>query len=505
MTVARRIETLHRRIETLKRRDALAGGDGSQWAKEMFPRWASADFAPHHLEMLRWAGAVESGVAPRPFVAVWPRGGAKSTLAEIAVAMLGLQGGRRYALFVSETQNQADRHVSNIGSLLESDAVERAYPEHGDREVSKHGYARGWRRNRLQTAGGFTVEGFGLDTAARGAKIDAYRPDVIVLDDVDGEHDTERISRKKLNIITRSILPAGSADAAIIVTQNLIHADGVVARLVDGRADMLGSRTLSGPVPSVHDLETERVRDEVTKRWRDVIRGGRPSWPGGQPLEACQELIDRIGLSAFLVECQHEVHEKPGALWNRRCLVNNRVAEPPRDDDGNLLLTRIVIGVDPSGGKGEIGIVAAGLRGSTAYVLKDATVAGALGPRAWATAVVNLYHELQADAVVVERNYGGDMARYTLETVDPSVNIKEVTASRGKALRAEPIASLYGAAEVEYVDSCVRHVGTFPQLETELCGWAPGDDSPNRLDALVWALTELMIARSAPMDFTRVF
>lgn len=228
----------------------------------MFPGYVRADFAPHHLDLMEWAWEIEQNVAPRPFVAIWPRGGAKSTLAEIIVGALGLRGKRKYCLYVSETQAQADRHTQSIAGLLESDSVEASYPEHGKPKIGKFGNLRGWRRDRLWTDGGFVADGFGLDVAARGAKVDEHRPDVIVLDDLDSENDTPRTTQRKLDLITRSILPAGTKDVAVLGVQNLITPDGIFAQLSDGRADFLSLRILSGPIPAVRDLKTERVFDE---------------------------------------------------------------------------------------------------------------------------------------------------------------------------------------------------------------------------------------------------
>lgn len=486
MNYSKRIEDAEAAVQARKAQTRLNTAGAVEWLRAMFPGYVCADFADHHLDLLEWAWEIESDKAPRPFICIWPRGGAKSTLTEIIVAALGLRGKRRYCLYCSETQQQADQHVQSIAGLLESKSVDEAYPEHGERRIGKHGNARGWRRNRVATSGGFVVDALGLDVAARGAKIDEHRPDVIVLDDVDSESDTPRTTQKKLDLITRAILPAGTKTAAVIGAQNLITPEGIFAQLSDGRADFLSLRIVSGPIPAIREMKTERVYDEEMERFRDMIRSGVPTW-AGQDIEVCQETIDRTGLSSFLVECQHDVFEKPGALWTRRMLAHARIGDAPE-------LKRIAIGVDPSGGRAEIGIIAGGLgNDGKGYVLRDATKPGADGPRAWAVAVVELYYELSADVIVVEKNYGGDMCEANIRAVDPAVNIKMVTASRGKALRAEPVASLYGTHELEYADSCVHHVGTFPELEQEMCGWSPGDPSPNRLDAHVWAFTELLL------------
>ncbi len=113
-----------------------------------------------------------------------------------------------------------------------------------------------------------------------------------------------------------------------------------------------------------------------------------------------------------------------------------------------------------------------------------------------ARAVITEYNTWQMDRVVAERNFGGDMVKHTIKTaardLKQDVSYKDVTASRGKAIRAEPVAALYEQGKI-------HHVGMFEGLEGELCGWVPGEGkSPNRLDALVWAVTELMIKSVRP-------
>lgn len=171
----------------------------------------------------------------------------------------------------------------------------------------------------------------------------------------------------------------------------------------------------------------------------------------------------------------------PGALWNQTTIDEYRVNQAPE-------LIRIVIGVDPSGtshsGSDECGIIAAGLgNDGRYYVLRD--ISGVVSPEVWAARVVLIFDDLGADRVVAETNFGADMVISVLHNACPTLPTKKITASRGKAVRAEPIAYLY-------TDGKVSHVGQLMELEDEQCGWIPGSNwSPGRLDALVWALTEL--------------
>ena len=174
--------------------------------------------------------------------------------------------------------------------------------------------------------------------------------------------------------------------------------------------------------------------------------------------------------------------DNPGALWKRGVIENLRVREHP-------LLIRVVVGVDPAvtsdTKSNETGIVVAGIAADGhCYVLGDASLQGS--PLTWATAVKRVYDQHRVDRVIGEQNNGGELVEANVRTVDPLISYRGVWASRGKQTRAEPISSLYEQGKV-------HHVGAFPLLEDQMCDWAPdsGDPSPDRMDALVWALTAL--------------
>lgn len=181
---------------------------------------------------------------------------------------------------------------------------------------------------------------------------------------------------------------------------------------------------------------------------------------------------------------RQEIHaelltDTPGALWTAALLERNRVAHAPP-------MVRVVIGVDPAAGPGETGIIVAGLDADgTAFVLADATVEGP--PATWAAAVAAAYDCHAADRVVAEINQGGTMVTTVLRAARAQLPITTVRATRGKYARAEPVSALYERGRV-------RHVGLFPLLEDQLTTFVPGGPSPDRLDALVWALTHLMLA-----------
>jgi len=191
----------------------------------------------------------------------------------------------------------------------------------------------------------------------------------------------------------------------------------------------------------------------------------------------------RLGRQELLAEILTDIE---GALWRREVIDNTRVRQPPLD------LMRIVVAIDPAvtaeEDSDETGIIVAGMGGADrhGYILEDLSLKGA--PDDWARRAVNAYHRWKASRIVAEVNNGGDMVAHTIRMVDPFVPVQQVRASRGKRTRAEPISALYEQGKV-------HHVGEFGTLEDQLCTWVQGDDSPDRLDALVWALTELIGTR----------
>jgi len=188
------------------------------------------------------------------------------------------------------------------------------------------------------------------------------------------------------------------------------------------------------------------------------------------------------------------VEDVAGALWSWTMIETAQLNVKP---DFINHLDRIVVAVDPPATAGpdadECGIVVAGLmdgEGARGFVIADRS-RGGLSPVEWAQRAVNAYHEFAADRIVVEVNQGGDMVRSIVAQVDPSVPVREVRATRGKRLRAEPIAALYEQGRV-------RHLGRFPALEEQMAGFTgAGSKSPDRLDALVWALTDLLLSKKA--------
>lgn len=243
------------------------------------------------------------------------------------------------------------------------------------------------------------------------------------------------------------------------------------------------------PIPIVRALLADPAIVDVQRPTYDNIANLSPMY--------IQRVLKRYeGTRLGRQELRGEIMEDvPGALWKRDLIEQLRV---PAVGVG---IARVVVGVDPASTSketsDETGIVAAALgTNGHGYILRDASLQGT--PAEWAKAAVRAYSELQADRIVGEGNNGGEMVGYTILSVDPRVAYKMVWASRGKATRAEPISAMYEQERI-------HHVGSFPEMEDEMCTWVPGEKSPNRMDALVWALTELFFEGGEPQQGTVVY
>jgi phage terminase large subunit-like protein len=249
--------------------------------------------------------------------------------------------------------------------------------------------------------------------------------------------------------------------------------------------------------PSLHSRSASKAQDvrHAAKLYKKAAEDKSGRWAAFHftshdnphlSLEALSEIEQDMTSLAMRQEILAEdIEDAPGALWKRADI--KRATSVPEFE-------RIVVGLDPSATSDgdEAGIIVAGKAGKDYYVLSDMSRQGS--PQSWGTAAVAAYRLHKANVIVPEVNNGGEMVSLVLHQVDETVSVKPVTASRGKATRAEPVAALYEQGHV-------YHVGEFTNLEDEMCQWIPGDPSPNRMDALVWAITSLMTASGFQVMF----
>ena len=232
------------------------------------------------------------------------------------------------------------------------------------------------------------------------------------------------------------------------------------------------------------------IKNLMTREGVVVTRGATMDNAANLSAAALTELLEqyegtRTGRQELYGEYLEDVE---GALWHLELLDDHRVRTIPEGEE-----VRTVVAIDPAvtsaESSAETGIVVATLtRNGHIYITSDVSMKGS--PDTWARAAVAAYEMAGADCIVVEGNQGGDLHKTVLHTVSPNLPVKKVTATQGKKLRAEPVAALYEQGKV-------HHVGTFPKLEEQMTTWLPTDrESPDRLDALVWAVTELAFKRT---------
>lgn len=267
-------------------------------------------------------------------------------------------------------------------------------------------------------------------------------------------------------------------------------------RKLDEAWDMIQFGLRLGPHPRMVLTTTPKRRGRLRSVMADprtaVVRASTRDNPS-LPADRRERLYAMYGGTTIgRQELDAEViDDVAGALWSREMIDASRIASAPD-------MVRVVVAIDPSAtsteSADEAGIIAAGVNwAGHGYILSDESLRAS--PASWARAAVAAYQRLRADRIVAEVNNGGEMVEAVVRGValDMGVHVaySAVTASRGKQTRAEPISALYEQGRV-------HHVGAFPELEDQMCTWVPGERSPDRMDAAVWALTDLMVHADNP-------
>jgi phage terminase large subunit-like protein len=255
--------------------------------------------------------------------------------------------------------------------------------------------------------------------------------------------------------------------------------------------DMLQFGMRLGKKPRICVTSTPRpialLKELIMRPDVHVIKGRTADNSANLPPAFLAEIVKRYeGTRLGRQELDGDIlDDVPGALWSRDMIEAARIAKGT-----GPAMRRIVVAIDPAISVSETsdatGLVVVGLGDDNhGYVIED--LSGKYSPTAWATKAIAAYKRHEADRIVAEANQGGAMVETTLRAVDRSVPVRLVHASRGKITRAEPVSALYE-------QNRVHHVGAYPELEDELCSFEPGSaDSPDRLDALVWGVTDLML------------
>ena len=476
---------LHKlRTDAAKRGALLPPDDPIAWVTAIYRNTFSKPLGPQHKEVFEWAWNIQRGVRPAPFVAIWSRGFGKSTTAETIAVMLGAREQRKYLLYVSETQELADSHLLAIRGMIESPVLSTYYPVFAKPRVSREGHSRGWRHNRLYCGNGYVIDSIGLDTAKRGSRIMDARPDFMIFDDIDAKGDSTAITRKKIDTITASLLPAGSVDAAVMFVQNMIIDTGVFAQLSQEQPPFMRNRILSGPFPALTDFSWNLDRTGA------IEIHGTPTWEG-MDLEACRGIVRDIGITAFRSEYQHDITNE-GSLFES---VQFKHIAP----DAVPEMWRKVVAIDPAvtndDGSDSHGICVAGAS-DTGVVHILETWEKRADPELALRKGFYFAIKHGCDKVLIEGNQGGDMWLTLWDRIVeesgiseeriPGVEIVKATSSTGSKMeRASQMLVDYELQRIVHVEvpSCFDLEGALRRFPLR----KPFD----LVDAVYWAWSDL--------------
>ncbi len=384
--------------------------------------------------------------APRKIIRAGRRGGKTVGIAILAVEQF--LAGRR-VLYATPTADQIGQFWSTVGNAL-------AEP------IQAGVFVKNETRHTIELPG--TKQRIRAKTAWNADTLRGDYADLLILDE------WQLMNEDAWELVGAPMLLDNNGDAVFIFTPPSAR----TASVSKARDKLHANRLF------------ERARQDTTGRWAAFHFTSHDNPHISE--EALAELAQDMTPLAYRQEILAEsVTEVPGALWTRDVIEAGRVQQAPG-------LERIVVAVDPAASSKKnsnmTGIVVCGRdENGHGYVLADHTLRAE--PDGWARQAISACYRWEADCIVAEDNQGGEMVSYTLRTIDANVPVKLIHASRGKYLRADPISAMYSQGRV-------HHVGHFPDLEDQMCSWLPGDESPDRLDAMVHGMTELLLTRRTP-------
>ena len=385
----------------------------------------------------------------------------------VGVSILAVEAflaGRR-VLYGAPTQEQIDRFWTEVCRALDEPLQAGVFYKN----ETKHIISLPSAKTIIETTDGDSVPGeetrIRAKTAWNAESLRGDYADLLILDEWQNQDESA------WNEVGAPMLLDNDGDAVFIYTPPSLH-----------------SRSASKATDPQHAAKLfKKARADTSGRWQAWHFSSHDN-PHISKTALAEITQDMTALAIRQEIGAEDVDEAPGALWTREIIEKNRVQK-------KVDFSRIVVGVDPSATSGgdEAGIITAGATKTDFYPIADNTTQGS--PLVWATRAINAYLDHDADCIVAESNNGGEMVSTVIsqivkemKRINPhmrDVKVKLVHASRGKATRAEPISAIYEQGRG-------HHVGSFPLLEDEMCLWIPGDPSPNRMDALVWAGVELM-------------
>jgi hypothetical protein len=405
--------------------------------------WNTVNIRTPHAKQLPFLDST----AKRKVIRAGRRGGKTVGIAILAVR--AFQAGRRI-LYATPTQDQIERFWFEVKRALEAQTDSGRL----SKNETKHTIERLGTENRIRAKTAWNADTLRGDYA-----------DLLILDE------WQLMAEDAWEQVGAPMLLDNNGDVVFIYTPPSIRS----------------SSTTKARDPMHAAKLFKRAQADTSGRWETFHFSSHDNpYLSTEGLAEISNDMTRLAYEQEILALDKE--DNPAALWNSPEIEALRLTKHPE-------LSRIVTAIDPSATStgDEAGIVTAGIgeclcKGEPevhGFVLEDASLQAS--PKAWASEAVTSYHRFKADGLIAESNNGGEMVSLTVGTVDGAPPVKLIHASRGKHTRAEPVAALYEHGRV-------HHVGQFGKLEAEMTMWDPMDsNSPNRLDALVWGLTELML------------
>lgn len=277
------------------------------WITTNLPDNCSSPFADFHKRFLRWVDKIEPGKSQEPIVEAWGRGLGKTSLLEAAIGYVAEKGVRKFCLYVSSTSDLAMGHLKEIAENLTQLDLEQDLDQNGKRVT--------WNRKELRIKG-FSVRAAGLNEALRGIKRRGQRPDWIIFDDIDDEYDTVESRDKKIDAMTKKVMPTRSTDCVFSFLQNVIYAGSIMDMVIKGTAPFLSNRPYVEPVPAVYDAVPGIWTDDQGKN-HDILVSGRAAWEG-MPFDVCQEMVMSEGWPSFRKERLHITDDQVEYFFDTR-------------------------------------------------------------------------------------------------------------------------------------------------------------------------------------------
>lgn len=465
---------------------------------------AGQEMSARHLDLIDEAlQKAAAGTVRKVLITMPPRRGKSRRAARWAPLWYLRKFPRRRVVVASYGADLADEHGRWV-----RDMIQEYSGRHGSRDLGLRLDRASEAANRWDLISTEVGDKGGMRTVGVGGALTGRGAHLLIVDDPikDAETADSPLYRRRLwNWWTQVALPRLEPGGVVIVIQTRWHKEDLAGQLLKQQDEEANPDDDPWLVLNLPELAEDR--DPEGNPVVDLLgrKPGEPLWP--ERFSLAEDIRTRRNVGERSWNALYQQHPRPleGVLWKEPWISDNRWRASWGVFDINLC-QRIVTGVDPSGTAGgdEAGIVTSGVGfrdepcpcGSDAplphlYVLADGS--GQFSPEGWARRALREYRAWDADAVVAETNFGADMVKSNLRAVDVNLPVVEVHASRGKAVRAEPVATLYQQGRA-------HHVGKFPELEGEQLNWRPDARwSPNRLDALVWDAHELVLG-----DATRV-